>query len=170
MALDFFDSSAPAAPPDTTAKSSVSAATPLPDNFFDKPTKNLKQKQEKDKKKQEEEEWAQFQRAINEESHKSAAVVEHDDEEAKRQRELEEIEEQLVRWEKLHDLELKKEEVAKKLVSADEAMDVTVEKAAESDDEGDDFDLMNWRKRKLWWFKLYCGFFWCFLWFAAAFC
>ncbi|OWA51948.1 putative Zinc finger protein 830 [Hypsibius exemplaris] len=155
---DFFDSSDPvvvAAPSEPSSKSTASAPviTPvlLPDNFFDKPTKNIKQKQEREKKVLEEEEWLKFQKAINEETHKSAVVVEHDDDEAKRKRELDEIEEQLVRWEKLHDLELKKEEVAKKL-AASEAMEVSTGGDSDSgdDDAGDDFNMMDWRKRKLW--------------------
>jgi hypothetical protein len=68
----------------------------------------------------------------------------------------------MLRWEKIHDLELKKEEVAKKALADIEMADGIREESdlihnsqekdkIDSDsDDSEDFNSMDWRKRKLW--------------------
>ncbi|XP_055351754.1 zinc finger protein 830-like [Paramacrobiotus metropolitanus] len=148
---DFFDapsiptpSEAPT-PSDPVVEDTSSA---VPDDFFDKPTKNIRQKLEREKQKQEEEEWSKFQKAIHEESHKSAMAVEQEDEAARKQRELEEIEEQMTRWQKIHDLEIRREQ-GKGAAPVPEKKGESVREDSGEED-SDDVDTFDWRKRKLW--------------------
>ncbi|GAU98470.1 hypothetical protein RvY_09610 [Ramazzottius varieornatus] len=127
----------------------------IPENFFDNPTKNIAQKQEREKKAQAEDEWSKFQKSIQEESHKSAVIIEEDDEKATKQKELDQIDEQMARWEKIKALEIQKEEAAKKLASGSAAAEKsTAEKIEDAsnqsdDNSDDDLDFLDWRKKSI---------------------
>lgn len=139
---------APVAPITDPPKGDI--PTLLPDDFFDNPTKNIKQKQEREKQKQEEDEWNRFQKAMQEESHKSAMVVEHDDKETRTQKELDEIEEQMERWRKIHDLEVKQEQVNVKKTEIMDCKPSLNEESERTSSDDEDLELMDWRKRNLW--------------------
>ena len=127
----------------------------LPENFFDKPTKNVAQKQEREKKALAEDEWAKFQKSIQEESHKSAVIVEHEDETATMIRELDDVQEQMDRWEKIITLEKKKEEAVKKATESATTLTENTHLIADNaskeseDDTDDDLDFLDWRKKSI---------------------
>ncbi|XP_041351863.1 zinc finger protein 830-like [Gigantopelta aegis] len=115
----------------------------LPEGFFDDPKLDAKVRQVEYKDKMEEE-WEQFQRAMQEETHVSRVIMEEDDVQANLDRNIDEIDDQMTRWQEIEDLHVKKEVVMQKTGDG--------QKDEDSDEDLDEseLDLFNWRAKKTW--------------------
>lgn len=125
-------------PEDTVKVASESAS--LPEGFFDDPKQDAKVRgiEFVDP---EEAEWARFVKEIASEEVQSESIQVIDEEESRKERELEEIEEMMTHWQKVIDLEKKKETRVKKTTAHDEHM--------ESSDDEDMGDELDWRVKKV---------------------
>ncbi|KAK7104777.1 zinc finger protein 830-like [Littorina saxatilis] len=145
LPADFFDASFK--PEGETAESSAkpsAMADVLPEGFFDDPKMDAKVRKVEYKDKMEEE-WKLFQRSMKEEAHVSEVILEEDEEEANAERNLDEIDDQIQRWQEVEDLHIKKDTIAKTTGDDDD-------KDKDSDDLGDeDLDqFLDWRAKKSW--------------------
>ncbi|KAK2713672.1 hypothetical protein QYM36_009521 [Artemia franciscana] len=121
-------------------KPSKSVDTTLPEGFFDDPVLDAKARniEYKDPKV---EEWERFQKEMKELATVSETIVEEDTEVAMADRQLEEIDEQLHRWNRVLEFEIKKEELA----PGAEPMQT---ESTSSDDEMEELDLLlDWRSK-----------------------
>jgi zinc finger protein 830 len=92
-----------------------------------------------------EEEWEKFQKEIHDEVLVSTAIQEEDQEEATAERQLEEIEEQMINWNRVLQLEQKKEVVIRKLQAARTSAPTKDDES--SGDEADLDELFDWRSK-----------------------
>nr|CAD7571289.1 unnamed protein product [Timema californicum] len=118
---------------------------PLPEGFFDDPMLDAKARHV-EYKDPIQEEWDKFQREMKEEVTMSAQIIAEDQEEATAERQIDEIDEQIRNWNRVLDLERKKEEVTQagctRSGSLDDADDVS------SPDEADFDEYLDWRAKK----------------------
>nr|CAD7453915.1 unnamed protein product [Timema tahoe] len=118
---------------------------PLPEGFFDDPMLDAKARHV-EYKDPIQEEWDKFQREMKEEVTVSAQIIAEDQEEATAERQIDEIDEQIRNWNRVLDLERKKEEVTQagctRSGSLDDADDVS------SPDEADFDEYLDWRAKK----------------------
>ncbi|XP_034247307.1 zinc finger protein 830 [Thrips palmi] len=113
----------------------------LPEGFFDDPIMDAKARHV-EYKDPIEEEWEKFQKEIKEEVTVSSQIIEEDHEEATAERQIEEIDEQLRNWNRVLELERKKE-----AVKAAERISMEVDADISSGEE--DFDeFLDWRAKK----------------------
>lgn len=123
----------------------------LPEGFFDDPVKDAKIRN-LEYKDPHEEEWERFQKEIKEESTVSNAIIAEEQEEATTERQIEEIDEQILKWSRVLDLEKKKENICAKVKQkAKMRMDDSSESESnDSDDDKTDIDdLLDWRAKRL---------------------
>ncbi|XP_076266162.1 zinc finger protein 830 [Rhynchophorus ferrugineus] len=117
----------------------------LPEGFFDDPKLDAKARNI-EYKDPAEEEWEKFMKEIKEADNKSAAIIAEDQEEATNERQIDEIDEQIKKLNRVLDLEKKKEEIVTVL------NDVKSETANENENDDDteaDFDeFLDWRAKK----------------------
>ena len=92
-----------------------------------------------------EEEWEKFQKEIHDEVLVSTAIQEEDQEEATAERQLEEIEEQMINWNRVLQLEQKKEVVIRKLQATRTSAPTKDDES--SGDEADLDELFDWRSK-----------------------
>ncbi|KAE8739499.1 hypothetical protein FOCC_FOCC014995 [Frankliniella occidentalis] len=113
----------------------------LPEGFFDDPIMDAKARHV-EYKDPIEEEWEKFQKEIKEEVTVSSQIIEEDHEEATAERQIEEIDEQLRNWNRVLELERKKE-----AVKAAERIKMEIdENMSSGEDEFDEF--LDWRSKK----------------------
>lgn len=113
----------------------------LPEGFFDDPIMDAKARHV-EYKDPIEEEWEKFQKEIKEEVTVSSQIIEEDHEEATAERQIEEIDEQLRNWNRVLELERKKE-----AVKAAERIKMEIDDNVSSGE--DDFDeFLDWRSKK----------------------
>ncbi|KAK3928570.1 Zinc finger protein 830 [Frankliniella fusca] len=113
----------------------------LPEGFFDDPIMDAKARHV-EYKDPIEEEWEKFQKEIKEEVTVSSQIIEEDHEEATAERQIEEIDEQLRNWNRVLELERKKE-----AVKAAERIKMEIDEDISSGE--DDFDeFLDWRSKK----------------------
>lgn len=94
-----------------------------------------------------EEEWNKFQKEINNEVTASVAIQEEDQEESTAERQLEEIEEQMLKWGRVLELERKKELYEQRVRALRESL-VEDTNASSSDDDGTAMDkFFDWRSK-----------------------
>lgn len=128
------------------------AEPPLPEGFFDDPILDAKARNI-EYKDPIEEEWEKFQKELKEENTVSAQIIAEDQEEAVTDRQIVEIDEQLKNWERVLELEVKKEKVKEK---KHQVVQKTKQNGGEEgeeefneDFESDEFDeFLNWRAKK----------------------
>ncbi|BFZ07753.1 hypothetical protein BsWGS_10792 [Bradybaena similaris] len=143
---DFFDS-----PPDVSNSDEVKPepshskkmAYVLPEGFFDDPKRDAKVREVvyKDK---EEEEWELFQKAIKEEAHVSEVIMEEDDEQLNKDRNIDEIDDQIHRWQEVENLHVKKETLLKNSKADSQKKENSDEDADEEELE----EILDWRAKK----------------------
>ncbi|XP_055324039.1 zinc finger protein 830 [Sitodiplosis mosellana] len=133
----------------------------LPEGFFDDPIKDAKARHS-EYKDPVEEEWEKFQQEIKAASDFSNAIIAEDQEEAITERQIDEIDEQIRNWNRVLELEKKKENVNLKVKDSENTQVLseattkikiieTIEKkeSDSSDDEVDDIDeYLDWRSKK----------------------
>lgn len=113
----------------------------LPEGFFDDPIMDAKARHV-EYKDPIEEEWERFQKEIKEEVTVSSQIIEEDHEEATAERQIEEIDEQLRNWNRVLEIEQRKE-----AVRAAERIRMEVDEDVSSGEE--DFDeFLDWRAKK----------------------
>ncbi|ODM93222.1 putative zinc finger protein [Orchesella cincta] len=132
---------------DTPPQAPVPESKSLPAGFFDDPKEDAKARGVKFKNPQDEE-WDKFVKEIATEDIKSNEIVGIEQEASAVDRELEQIEEQMVHWQRVIDLEKRAKNRIKQTTS--KPMDVDQNEA--SDDDGDeDLDYteeLDWRNKK----------------------
>ncbi|XP_029843864.2 zinc finger protein 830 isoform X1 [Ixodes scapularis] len=152
---DFFE--VPMAPPKQVLPNSTSvpksqcpekkrkAAEALPEGFFDDPVLDAKARNV-EYKDPIEEEWEKFQKEIAEETNVSEAIMAEDVEESKVERDIEEIDEQIHNWQRVEQLQQRKEELMKNEANAMEQND-----NSDSDIDEQQFDeYLSWRAKGVW--------------------
>ncbi|KAM7282354.1 hypothetical protein ISCGN_002504 [Ixodes scapularis] len=93
-----------------------------------------------------EEEWEKFQKEIAEETNVSEAIMAEDVEESKVERDIEEIDEQIHNWQRVEQLQQRKEELMKNEANAMEQND-----NSDSDIDEQQFDeYLSWRAKGVW--------------------
>lgn len=119
------------------------ATDALPEGFFDDPKLDAKARNQ-EYRNPVEEEWEKFLKVIKDADNKSAAIIAEDQEESTTERQIDEIDEQMKKLNKVLDLEKKKEEIVTVL------NEIKSENPVENDDEDDtDFDeYLDWRTKK----------------------
>uniref|UniRef100_A0A6M2CXZ9 Zinc finger protein 830 n=1 Tax=Rhipicephalus microplus TaxID=6941 RepID=A0A6M2CXZ9_RHIMP len=152
---DFFDKPSVSQPKETTASlppqpkpqtsSKKAPAEALPEGFFDDPVLDAKARNV-EYKDPIEEEWEKFKKEIAEETTVSEAIMAEDIEESKVERDIEEIDEQIHNWQRVDQLQQRKEELMKKEVTAEE--DNQDDKSDLEDEEYEEF--LSWRAKGVW--------------------
>ncbi|XP_048478967.1 zinc finger protein 830 [Plutella xylostella] len=117
---------------------------PIPEGFFDDPILDAKVRNI-EYKDPVEEEWEKFQKEIKEEATASAEIIAGEQEEATAERQIEEIDEQIRKWSRVLDIELKKEDIKKKKQDTDQ---MSEDEDLESDNEADLDEFLDWRAKK----------------------
>ncbi|XP_048007548.1 zinc finger protein 830 [Leguminivora glycinivorella] len=116
---------------------------PIPEGFFDDPILDAKVRNI-EYKDPVEEEWEKFQKEIKEQATASAEIIAGEQEEATAERQIDEIEEQMRNWNRVLELELKKEETKKNKLDTEQQS----ENEEDSNDEGDIDEFLDWRAKK----------------------
>ncbi|XP_078093131.1 zinc finger protein 830 isoform X2 [Mustelus asterias] len=123
LPADFFDSTlASSAPPHsgsiqkpkqsaTTVERKGNTAEALPEGFFDDPVKDAKVRKVDPPKDQMDKEWEEFQKEIRQVNTVSEAIVAEDDEEVRLDRQIEEIDEQIMCYRRIEHLRDRQETV-----------------------------------------------------------
>ena len=94
-----------------------------------------------------EEEWNKFQKEIGDEVTASVAIQEEDQEESTAERQLEEIEEQMLKWGRVLELEQKKELYGQRVRAIRESM-IEEKETSSSDDDDTEMDrFFDWRSK-----------------------
>ncbi|XP_067861302.1 zinc finger protein 830 [Heptranchias perlo] len=129
LPADFFDSSrAPSAAshsgsiqkpeqPDKTVERKENTAEALPEGFFDDPVKDAKVRKVDPPKDQMDKEWEEFQKEIRQVNTISEAIVAEDDEEVRLDRQIEEIDEQIMCYRRVEHLRDCQETVKQRLTA-----------------------------------------------------
>ncbi|KAG0429694.1 hypothetical protein HPB47_023373 [Ixodes persulcatus] len=121
------------------------AAEALPEGFFDDPVLDAKARNV-EYKDPIEEEWEKFQKEIAEETNVSEAIMAEDVEESKVERDIEEIDEQIHNWQRVEQLQQRKDELMKNEANAMEQND-----NSDSDIDEQQFDeYLSWRAKGVW--------------------
>ncbi|XP_077483579.1 zinc finger protein 830 [Amblyomma americanum] len=152
---DFFDKTASAQPkaaatdkplppkPEVSAKKTPAKA--IPEGFFDDPVLDAKARNV-EYKDPIEEEWEKFRKEIAEETTVSEAIMAEDIEESKVERDIEEIDEQIQNWQRVEQLQQRKEDLMKKEVTTNDAS-----QESNSDLEEEEYDeFLSWRAKGAW--------------------
>ncbi|XP_033098119.1 zinc finger protein 830-like [Anneissia japonica] len=133
--------------PDSSSKSMAEA---LPEGFFDDPNMDAKVRKVEPKKNIEDE-WVEFQKVMEQEQKVSEAILEEDVDEAQKERQIDEIDEQMTRWKKADILRDKQEELRAKVSQQTSS---TVENEETNDDDNDDEadfeEFLDWRSKEAW--------------------
>ncbi|CAG9795079.1 unnamed protein product [Diatraea saccharalis] len=130
--------------PDEKVKAELTAEQPIPEGFFDDPILDAKVRNI-EYKDPVEEEWEKFQKEIKEEASASAEIIAGEQEEATAERQIDEIDEQIRNWNKVLDLEMKKEETKKQRQEI-EHMSENEDSDSNNDDNIDEF--LDWRAKR----------------------
>ena len=93
-----------------------------------------------------EEEWDKFQKEIHDEAIVSAAIQEEDQEESTVERQLEEIEDQMLKWGRVLELEQKKDIVFQRMKEMKESTPME-EGSSSSEDESEMEKFFDWRSK-----------------------
>ncbi|XP_041040360.1 zinc finger protein 830 [Carcharodon carcharias] len=129
LPADFFDSTvAPSAVPhsasiqkpeqsDKTVERKENTAEALPEGFFDDPVKDAKVRKVDPPKDQMDKEWEEFQKEMRQVNTVSEAIVAEDDEEVRLDRQIEEIDEQIMCYRRIEHLR-DRQETVKQLLTA----------------------------------------------------
>ncbi|CAL1538062.1 unnamed protein product [Lymnaea stagnalis] len=115
----------------------------LPEGFFDDPKMDAKVRKVEYKDK-DEEQWELFQKAIKEEAQVSEVIMEEEDEQVNIDRNIDEIDDQIQRWQEVEKLHVKKEIILKSSKSEGP-------KKTETGDDVEDGELdefLDWRAKK----------------------
>ncbi|XP_071942134.1 zinc finger protein 830-like [Antedon mediterranea] len=154
---DFFDSNIkPSSQPETTTEkdvqpeSSKTMAEALPEGFFDDPDMDAKVRKVEPKKNIDDE-WAEFQKVMQQEQQVSEAILEEDVDEAQKERQIDEIDEQITRWKKTDILRDKQEELRAKANERDSSSKDNENVEDDDDDDEADFEeFLDWRSKEAW--------------------
>lgn len=152
LPADFFDSSIPSTPaithsgsilkadvPEKSAEKKENTTEALPEGFFDDPVRDAKVRNVDAPKDQMDKEWEEFQKEIRQVNTKSEAIVAEDDEEGRIERQIDEIDEQILCYQRVERLRDKRDVLkSKRLPRKDEDMETeeTNEEEGEEDEEG----------------------------------
>ncbi|CAG5132647.1 unnamed protein product [Candidula unifasciata] len=115
----------------------------LPEGFFDDPKQDAKVREVVYKNK-EEEEWELFQKAIKEEAHVSEVIMEEEDEQLNIDRNIDEIDDQIHRWQEVENLHVQKETILKNSKAGGQRK----ENSEEDVDEDELEEILDWRAKK----------------------
>lgn len=120
-------------------------AESLPEGFFDDPVLDAKARNV-EYKDPIEEEWEKFRKEIAEETNVSEAIMAEDVEESKVERDIEEIDEQIHNWQRVEQLQQRKEELMMKEASIGDQQETS-----DSDIEEQQYDeYLSWRAKGVW--------------------
>ncbi|KAL4716637.1 hypothetical protein ACJJTC_008272 [Scirpophaga incertulas] len=117
---------------------------PLPEGFFDDPVLDAKVRNI-EYKDPVEEEWEKFQKEIKEEATTSAEIIAGEQEEATAERQIEEIDEQIRKWTRVLELELKKEAATNR---SQDKEPMLVDDSDDSENEEDIDEFLDWRSKQ----------------------
>ncbi|XP_060079789.1 zinc finger protein 830-like [Ylistrum balloti] len=146
LPADFFHTKSNSKQEEVEKPKTETMAEVLPEGFFDDPKTDAKVRNVEYKDKMEEE-WEMFQRAMKEENHVSEAIMDEEDEQANVDRNIDEIDDQINRWNEINNLQIKKEEIMSNQGSKETGS------KSDSDEDAEDQELqefMDWRSKKSW--------------------
>ncbi|XP_070537039.1 zinc finger protein 830-like [Ptychodera flava] len=159
LPADFFDSSVSSNP--TTEESSatpedkestskdpvINTAEALPEGFFDDPVMDAKVRKVEVKDPMTEE-WEKFKKTIAEETNVSEAIQEEEDEERQRERQIDEIDEQIHCLQKVEKLRDKKDEILTK--TNDKSGTTAEDDSSNLTEEAEFEEFLDWRSKGAW--------------------
>lgn len=123
------------------------AGSALPEGFFDDPEMDAKARGQS-RAENLEAEFEEFKRVIQSEDVKSEIIIERDDDRTNVDRNIEEVDEMIHRWNKIEDLHNRREELKKLRINKQEAVEQKMEADEESSDEEIDLDnVLNFNLR-----------------------
>ncbi|RUS81193.1 hypothetical protein EGW08_011058, partial [Elysia chlorotica] len=143
LPADFFDEGNEPSATKPEVSHSKKMSEVLPEGFFDDPKMDAKVRNVEYKDK-EEEEWELFKKTIKEEAQVSEVIMEEEDEQVNIDRNIDEIDDQIQRWQEVENLHVKKEIILK--TSKTDAI-----KKEDLDEDVNDEDLdefLDWRAKK----------------------
>ncbi|XP_060681466.1 zinc finger protein 830 [Hemiscyllium ocellatum] len=160
LPADFFDSTlAPPAVPhsgsiqkpeqsDNTVERKDNTAEALPEGFFDDPVKDAKVRKVDPPKDQMDKEWEEFQKEIRQVNTVSEAIVAEDDEEIRFDRQIEEIDEQIMCYKRIEHLR-DRQETVKQLMAALKGRQSQSDNEVDTDEEEEfqEFLSGDWRAK-----------------------
>lgn len=94
-----------------------------------------------------EEEWSKFQKEINDEVTVSVAIQEEDQDEATAERQLGEIEEQMLKWGRVLELEQKKEIILQRMQASRQSRPTEEIQSSSDEDEIEIDKFFDWRSK-----------------------
>ena len=94
-----------------------------------------------------EEEWSKFQKEINDEVTVSVAIQEEDQDEATAERQLGEIEEQMLKWGRVLELEQKKEIILQRMQASRQSRPTEEIQSSSDEDELEIDKFFDWRSK-----------------------
>ena len=94
-----------------------------------------------------EEEWSKFQKEINDEVTVSVAIQEEDQDESTAERQLGEIEEQMLKWGRVLELEQKKEVILRRLQATRQCRPTEEIESSSDEDELEIDKFFDWRSK-----------------------
>ncbi|XP_067866831.1 zinc finger protein 830 [Heterodontus francisci] len=163
LPADFFDSSlAPSVPhsgsiqkpeqSDKTMERKENTAEALPEGFFDDPVKDAKVRKVDPPKDQMDKEWEEFQKEIRQVNTVSEAIVAEDDEEVRLDRQIEEIDEQIMCYRRIEHLRDRQETVKQRLITALKGRQSQGGDEVDTDEEEEfqEFLSGDWRAKGAW--------------------
>ncbi|EFX81429.1 hypothetical protein DAPPUDRAFT_50175 [Daphnia pulex] len=130
----------------TSQPGDASSSNAIPEGFFDDPKMDAKVRQIEFKDPVEEE-WNKFQKEIGDEVTASVAIQEEDQEESTAERQLEEIEEQMIKWGRVLELEQKKELYGQRVRAIRESMVEEKETSSSDEDDAEMDKFFDWRSK-----------------------
>lgn len=146
---DFFDSSQKRPPNVEAMEIDEKTENPLPEGFFDDPKKDAKVRNLEYKDPQEEE-WLKFQKEIKEETSLSLEIIAGEVETSTNDRQIQDIDEQIYNWQRVLNMERKKEVISEKLRSKAAKHEDAESDDDKSEEEDEDFDeFLDWRAKQI---------------------
>lgn len=118
----------------------------IPEGFFDDPKMDAKVRHI-DFVDPVEEEWSKFQKEINDEVTVSVAIQEEDQDESTAERQLGEIEEQMLKWGRVLELEQKKEVILRRLQATRQCRPTEEIESSSDEDELEIDKFFDWRSK-----------------------
>lgn len=155
---DFFESSVKSSKPNEKTAEEVEPSikdseekgdNPLPEGFFDDPKKDAKVRNFEYKDPQEEE-WLKFQKEIKEETSVSLEIIAGEVEMSTNDRQIHDIDEQIYHWQRVVNMEQKKELISKNIKEKQSKNVEENENEEDDESESEDFDeFLDWRAKNI---------------------
>lgn len=146
---DFFDHTPKKISNESMMETDGKVDNTLPEGFFDDPKKDAIVRNI-DYKNPQEEEWLKFQKEIKDETSVSLEIIAGEVESSTNEREIQDIDEQMYNWQRVLNMEKKKEDISEKLKSSTHVTKMDYSSESSDDKSEDGFDeFLDWRAKQI---------------------